>query len=148
MLGCQSAPDWLCCDMSLKKGGKVGAVGRLTRLLMLLLGIVSVPGVGLAAMQRPHCTQHESSAGRHPGHGQMPDARTSWEASEGHECPHCPATECARVAPCASASNAALSAASRPVTGAPPHQIVLPRAQGLLHSTTYQPPTPPPQLIS
>lgn len=129
------------------------AVGRLTRMSMLVLGVLSVPSVGPAAMQRPHCAQHDPSAvhrGAHSGTHQVPASNdaTSWDSATQHECPHCPATECARVAPCTTSSNAAVSVTAPAVTQSATHRAILPRIQHHLYSTTHQPPTPPPQLIS
>ena len=126
---------------------------QITRVVMLVLGVLSVPSVGPAAMQRPHCARHEPSAMHqeaHSGDGQqMPESRsTSWGSPTRHDCPHCPATECARVAPCTTSSNAAISVTSLPVTQPATHRANLRRVQHRLYSTTHQPPTPPPQLIS
>ena len=128
-------------------------LSHITRVVMLVLGVFSVPSVGSAAMQRPHCAQHAPSAihqQAHAGDGQqMPAPRsTSWESATEHDCPHCPATECARVAPCATSSNAAITAMSLAVTQSATHRAVLRRVQHRLYSRTHQPPTPPPQLIS
>ena len=125
----------------------------MARLLMLVLGVLSVPSIGLAAMQRPHCAQHSPSAVHqeaHPGMGQQaPEpSPTSWDGATSHDCPHCPATECARVAPCATSSNAAVSVTSLAVDQSVTHRATLRRVQHHLSSTTHQPPTPPPQLIS
>jgi len=121
---------------------------QLTRMLMLVVGVVSVPSVGPAAMQRPHCAQHDPAAQHRGGH-QMPDpGRTSWEGATKHDCPHCPATECARIAPCTASSNAAVSPASLAVTVSAPQRNLFRPVQHELHSKTHQPPTPPPQLIS
>jgi hypothetical protein len=126
---------------------------RIIRVVMLVLGVLSVPSVGPAAMQGPHCAQHTPSAmhqGAHSGNGQqMPEpGSTSWESGTQHDCPHCPATECARVAPCTTSSNAAVSVTSPAVNQSVTHRAGLRRAQHHLFSTTHQPPTPPPQLIS
>lgn len=124
---------------------------QITRALMLVLGVLSVPSVGPAAMQRPHCAQHGPSAVQaHSGHGhQMPGSSpTSWESATKHDCPHCPAAECARVAPCATSSIAALSEASLTVTDLATDRVRVRRVQVHPYSSTQQPPTPPPQLIS
>ncbi len=76
-------------------------VGRLTRMSMLVLGVLSVPSVGPAAMQRPPWAQHDPSAvhqGAHSGTHQVRASidSASWDNGTQHECPHCPATECAR----------------------------------------------------
>lgn len=129
------------------------AVGRLTRMSMLVLGVLSVPSVGPAAMQRPHCAQHDPSAvhqGAHSGTHQVPASNdaTSWDSATQHECPHCPATECARVAPCTVASNAAISEVSVTVPNLVADLVGVRRMRVHPHSAAHQPPTPPPQLIS
>jgi hypothetical protein len=129
-------------------------VSPITGALMLVLGILSVPSVGPAAMQRPHCAQHGPSAVPQVAHSggehQMPEptGSASWESATKHDCPHCPATECARLAPCTTSSNAAVSVTALAVTQSATHRDVFPRLQHHLYSTTHQPPTPPPQLIS
>ena len=125
----------------------------MARVLMLPLGLLSVPSIGLAAMQRPHCAQHAPSvvhSGAHSRHGQqMPvPPSTSWESSTKHDCPHCPAPECARVAPCAASSYAAVSVTSPAITQPVIHRAIRHRVQHSYYSTTHQPLTPPPQLIS
>jgi len=126
---------------------------QITRVVMLGLGVLSVPSVGPAAMQRPHCAQHTPSGIHREAHSggrhQMPDpVPTSWESATKHDCPHCPATECARVAPCTTSSNPAVSVPSLAVTQSATNRVIPRRVQHQLYSTTHQPPTPPPQLIS
>lgn len=128
-------------------------MSQITRVLMLGLGILSVPSVGPAAMQRPHCARHNPSAIHqvaHSGGGhQMADpGPKSWETATKHDCPHCSATECAWVAPCTTSSNAAVSATSPAVTQSATDRATPRRVQPHLYSTTHQPPTPPPQLIA
>lgn len=128
-------------------------LGRLTRMLMLVLGVLSVLSVGPAAMQRPHCAQHETSATHAnaqsgDGHHITSTGSTSWDGATNHDCPHCPATECARVAPCTTSSNAAVSGTSLEVRRTVTHRAILRRVQHDLYSVIHQPPTPPPQLIS
>ena len=125
----------------------------MARVLMLPLGLLSVPSIGLAAMQRPHCAQHSPSAVHqeaHPGTGQQApeSSSTSWDDTTSHDCPHCPATDCARVAPCSTSLNVAVSVTSLAVTQSASHRAVLHRLQHIPYSTIHQPPTPPPQLIS
>ena len=126
---------------------------QISRVLMLVLGVLSVPSVGPGAMQRPHCAQHDSSALHQNGHSgdgqQVPAPRpTSWDGVTDHNCPHCPATECARVAPCTTSSNAAVSGTSLEVSQSVTHRATLPRVQHHLYSIIHRPLTPPPQLIS
>lgn len=126
---------------------------QITRVVMLVLGILSVPSVGPAAMQRPHCAQHGPSARHQEAHSgarhHMPaPVPASWESATKHDCPHCPATECARVAPCTTSSTAAVSVPSLTVTQSGTNRVIPRRVQHQLYSRTHQPPTPPPQLIS
>ena len=125
----------------------------MVRVLMLFLGVVGVPSTGLAAMQRPHCAQHDPSAehqGPHSGTHQAPASTdsASWDSGTQHECPHCPASECARVAPCTVSSNAAVSEASATVPDPVADRVGVRRMRVHPYSATHQPPTPPPQLIS
>ena len=124
-------------------------MGRLTRMLMLALGIVSVPSVGPAAMQRhdPAAVPHEAhSGGRH--RVPEPTQSTSWQEASEHACPHCPATDCARIAPCTTSSNAAIAVASLTVTQTATRRVIARRVRVHPYSTTHRPPVPPPQLIS
>ena len=126
---------------------------HITRAVMLLFGALSVPSMGPAAMQPPHCTQHGPSATHQKGHSgdgqQVPAPRSaSWDGSTNHDCPHCPATECARVAPCTTSSNAAVSTTSLEVSQSVTHRATLGTGRHHLYSIIHQPPTPPPQLIS
>src|SRR3982751_6378608 len=82
---------------------------RPARLVMLLLAVVSVPSVGAGAMQRPHCTLHEHSAGA--DHRTDQPHHTTWQSSTPHECPHCPATECAHAVPCTTSASPVITAA-------------------------------------
>ena len=121
---------------------------------MLVLGVVSVPSVGLGAMQRPHCEQNDGAAGERTSHAgpqhQMPEpsSPTSWESGSQHDCPHCPPAECSQVAPCATSPTPTIIEASGtiiPLTVASDGVAKLPIQPG---STSHEPPTPPPQLIS
>lgn len=129
-------------------------MGQIARMLMLVLGVLSVPSVGPAAMQRPHCAQHDPSAidpKAHTGDTHRvpePTNSTSWEGGTDHNCPHCPATECARVAPCTSSSNSAILEASLTVCDLTTDHVRVRRVPVHPYSSTQQPPTPPPQLIS
>ena len=126
---------------------------RVTRILMLVLGVLAVPSVGLAAMQRPHCAQH-NTAGEQTAHAggshQMPQpgSSSSWESPNQHDCPHCPPTECAQVAPCTTSPTATIIEASRAVLSLTVDRVRLPRLLVQPASTHHEPPTPPPQPIS
>jgi hypothetical protein len=127
---------------------------RVTRILMLVLGVVGVPSLGPAAMQRPHCAQHETAAGEQTAHvggtHHMPELGSSsfWESPRQHECPHCPPTECAQVAPCTTWPTATIIEASRAVIPLAVDRVRLPRLLVQPGSAHHEPPTPPPQPIS
>lgn len=151
-IGCVARPERLCCPFMRCMAHTVALRrNQITRIVMLVLGVLSVPSFGSAAMQRPHCAQHGPSALQaHSGdEHQMPEPHsTSWTSATEHDCPHCPATECARAAPCTTSSNAAVSATSHAVTQSGADGATPRRVQPPLYSRTHQPPTPPPQLIS
>lgn len=152
--GCLAATVWLCCVMMWRTHTSVTRrMGRMTRMLMLVLGVVSVPSIGLAAMQRPHCAQHVPSPGGQEAHSgdthQAPEpAPVSWDTASEHVCPHCPATDCARIAPCTASSTAAISEASLTVSEPASDRVSVRKVRIQPYSATHQPPTPPPQLIS
>jgi len=151
--GCLAAPVWLWCGMTWRTHPFLTwRTGRMTRMLMLVLGVLSVPSIGPAAMQRPHCAQHVRSPGHQVPHSgdthQAGPALVSWESATEHACPHCPATDCARIAPCTASSNAAISEASLTVPDPVSDRVGVRRVRVHPYSATHQPPTPPPQLIS
>jgi hypothetical protein len=119
---------------------------------MLIIGIASVPGLGPEALQRPHCVQHRAAA-LHSGHLaalQNAAGRESpaWTKAATHNCPHCPASECARVAPCASSSLTALSPTSIAVTHLQGSRTTIRLDGDQASSVPSSPDTPPPQLIA
>jgi hypothetical protein len=130
----------------------VPGLSRMMGLLMLLLGIAGVPSTASAALQRPHCAQHEqgrqhdrpraSSTTVAPAEGQL-----TWTTHQGHECPHCPASECARVSPCAGTLTA-VAPARTSIADPQGHRVVIDRLRQLARSAISTPPTPPPQLIA
>jgi hypothetical protein len=130
----------------------VPRLSRMMGLLMLLLGIAGVPSTGLAALQRPHCAQHEltrqhdrrtaSSTNVAQAQGQI-----TWTNHQGHECPHCPASECARVSPCAGTPTA-VAPTRTSIADPQGHRVVIDRLRQLARSAIPAPPTPPPQLIA
>jgi hypothetical protein len=125
---------------------------KVGRFFLLLVGILSTPGLGLALVQRSHCATHEASVmhvvhsgGGHVGHqGPAP----SWTRPTHSDCPHCPATECASLAPC-SISGISVALPSRLTLSTPPaHHPGTIRIETSPDSTLQQPPTPPPQPIA
>ena len=127
---------------------------RLARSIMLVLGVLSVPGLGTATMQPPHCAQHDGATGEQATHAggmhQMPDASfsASWQSGNQHACPHCPPTECAQAAPCATFPTAMIVEGSGTVIPLTVDSDKLPKFPVQAGSRSYEPPTPPPQLIS
>jgi hypothetical protein len=115
---------------------------RMGRFALLLVGILSTPGLGLALVQRSHCVVHEGSAMHH--HGSTP----SWTRPTHSDCPHCPATECASLAPCStsgvSSALPTLLTLSIPLA----HHLGTIRIETSPDSTLQQPPTPPPQTLA
>jgi hypothetical protein len=130
----------------------VPRLSRMIGLLMLLLGIAGVASTGLAALQRPHCTEHEL-IGQHDrptassSSVAQAQGRITWTKHQGHECSHCLASECARVSPCAGPSTAVASSRTA-LTDPQGHRVVFDRLRQLARSAIPAPPTPPPQLIA
>jgi hypothetical protein len=125
---------------------------KIPRLFLLLVGILSTPGLGLALAQRSHCATHDASVlhmvypgGGHVGHrGPAP----MWTRPMHSDCPHCPATDCASLAPC-SISDTSAALPSRLTLSTPPaHHPGTIRLETSPDSTLQQPPTPPPQTIA
>jgi hypothetical protein len=121
-------------------------LNRIVRMALLVLGILSVPSIRLGAAQRPHCSKHEPSSS---GHDQaVPVHAMVLQPGSRHECPHCPATECAHLVPCSATTSLVLAAASCIAAKLLPQEVGLPALQCHAHSRTHEPPTPPPQLIA
>ena len=126
---------------------------RAVRFLMLVLGIVATPGAGLEALQRPHCAQHELGS-RHDNHQAAltlvarVHAPAGWTQQHDHSCPHCPASECARVAPCAGSALTALKSSGAVTYSVQDHRVGLDLDDQHVHSAVSPPDTRPPQLIS
>ncbi len=124
------------------------ALHKLMRMLLLLLGIATNPYLA-SALQGGHCTGHvrvvhpaASHSGHTPEHGALPG---SWDLPAHGDCPHCPASECDRQVPCASA--VVFATLSHVVTLPDPAAevgVAIPGSQRIL-SITLAPPTPPPQ---
>jgi hypothetical protein len=158
-----SAPHWLLavaqgmeCIYGPDMSGSCLNVPRLSRtirLLMLLLGIGSVPSVGVDALKRPHSAQHES-AGQHERHiastativsGQDQQA---WTDRQERSCTHCPASECARVSPCSGSATTAVPPSRAVVADPHGHRVTIDLFRQLAHSAVSTPLTSPPQLIA
>jgi hypothetical protein len=125
----------------------------LVRTLMLVLGVLGMPSAGQAALNGFHCARHDASAMR-MGHADTvhPMAAAhqaaAWQDASSHTCPHCPASECARVVPCAGASSSVITvSAPAPIAFSTDRVRILP-SRDAVHSVLRQPPTPPPLLVS
>ena len=122
------------------------------KLFLLLVGILSTPGLGLGLVQRSHCAAHEASMMHvvHPGGGHVGHQGSilSWTRPMHSDCPHCPATECATVAPCSFSSTSATSPLILTLKTPPIHHLATFPVRVSVRSTTHQPPTPPPQTIA
>jgi hypothetical protein len=139
------------------------------RFLLRALMLVWISGsvLGRAGEQSAHCAGHSPSAVDGPGmamhEGSMAldgasAARTEdqlalrrssgWSglASSGHQCPHCPAAECATALPCASGPSSQTAPAAGPVVPDLTVHLLrdLTRAQRAA-SVHVAPLTPPPQ---
>ena len=126
---------------------------RAFRLLMLILGIAGVPSVGPQALQRPHCAQHEMALHRMVNTAAtLPVKRAqdaqAWTEGHDHDCPHCPASDCASLSPCAGSSTTAIATASAAVAKICGHRVAIYLARERPFSATTPPDTPPPQLIA
>src|SRR6476661_2978074 len=117
---------------------------RIGRIVVLVLAILSLPGTGLGAVHRPHCTTHPGSS---PGHHQAASVHTGMlQPGIPHECPHCPATECANQVPCTGSNTLLVSAGPVPRSEPSSHRVTVSPLPCTVRSRTHQPPTPPPQL--
>ena len=126
---------------------------RLAKLFLLVVGLSTGLNVAAAAGQGAHCARHGVSqlhvvqpGGGHQEshHGPM----LAWERPAHADCPHCPATECARIAPCATSTNGAIPPSPIELGAPLAHAVAVPPVLAALHSTLHQPPTPPPQSVS
>ena len=124
-----------------------------TRALMLVIGVLAYPSSGLIAPDGSDCTEHKESSkhqkmGQSSGHWMPDPGSTSWDAGSTHDCPHCAPTECVRLAPCAASTMATAPLESFAGIHLPVGHVRALRLEIHSCSTTHQPPTPPPQLIS
>jgi hypothetical protein len=134
-------------------GTSASRPARAVRSLMLALGIVATPSVGTEAMQRPHCAQHDlaarhlqhATASSRLGHGHDEQA---WTQRHDHGCPHCPASECARVSPCTGSSSNAVAPSCAVAKGLDSHGVPVDLTRLHLQSASSPPGTPPPQVIA
>jgi hypothetical protein len=125
---------------------------RVGKVFLLLVGILSTPGLGLALVQRSHCATHEASVMHavHPGGGHVghQGPAPSWSRPVHSDCPHCPATDCASIAPCSTSGVSAALPSLLTLSTPPAHHPGTIRIETSPESTLRQPPTPPPQTIA
>jgi hypothetical protein len=146
--------DRLSCGMIVVPPcSRASPFGRPIRLLMMVIGIASVPSVGPEALQRPHCVQHRAAAihgGHLPASQQVAAGRESpsWTKAATHNCPHCPDSECARAARCASSPLTALSPTRVAVNQNRGSRTTVRLDRDHALSVPSSPETPPPQLIA
>lgn len=128
-------------------------VRLLSRVTMLALAFVSQPGLGLESMQRSHCARHESGALSTgsvavASHTHLGTAPRAWGHSHQQECPHCPASECGRLAPCAGPTTTAPSSAGGVIVALRAHRVPVALGPERATSASSLPSTPPPQPIA
>ena len=105
---------------------------------------------GWATQFQSHCFSHEARTMSGAGHHQPPAELPSpaWANADGHDCRHCPPSECSRAAPCSTSAGGALVATVVPLVSLTAHQVDMPSRSDALAPSAVQPPTPPPQPIS
>ena len=105
---------------------------------------------GWATQFQSHCFSHEAStqsaAGHHGHRAELPSP--SWANADGHDCDHCPPSECSRAAPCSLSAGGALVARVALLVPLSAHGVELPSRSDAPAPSPVQPPTPPPQPIS
>lgn len=125
----------------------------MARALMLVLGFLALPSAGQAAVNGSHCARHGAAAVpmEHAGsmHSMLSGHQVvAWQDASAHACPHCPASECARIAPCAGGTSAVIAvSAPTPIAFLAERVRVFP-LRDAVHSVLRQPPTPPPLPVS
>jgi hypothetical protein len=143
-------PPRYAASVNYGTGSGIAFRNRITRSLMLVIGVLAIPSLRPMVMQGPHCAQHEGASihqdmPQGSEHGMADRRTTSWDDGSTHDCPHCPASECAQIASCASSSGPAAVMTPFVVTHAAAHRAILPGVRHQLSSANHQPPTPPPQ---
>lgn len=128
------------------------AARRWYSFVLLVVAILSAPTPASAAGLGSHCARHGASAMHMAaaGHADMGGGphHLSWQPAAPGDCPHCPASDCARLLPCASTTAVAALLRSDDLTLPAVHGDRIRRASAAVHSTIPAPPTPPPQLIA
>lgn len=131
----------------MKRGRTAIRNGKIALLVALVMSVLSGWG---ASASGPHCANHtvrpHLAAPYAASHAHS--APTALRDATGHECTHCPPSDCSRIAPCTASANAALSASMVAVADLSPHRVTLPVRDEPQPFPAYQPPTPPPQSLS
>lgn len=83
---------------------------------------------------------HQEHQSEHPS--------VAWTDRHGHECEHCPPSDCSRATPCAMSAGGALVSTVVSLGAMAAHALALPTWHDAAPFSSLQPPTPPPQLLS
>src|SRR3954468_15043506 len=92
---------------------------QLSRLLFLVFGAASLSNVSLAA--GGHCERHAGHTGQTRAHAAGTDHHLpgAWQPPAHGDCPHCPASDCAHLTPCATTTNVAVATETRALARSP-----------------------------
>lgn len=124
----------------------IRSYARITRslgTLALALGVLVGWGGRIQADRSlpENASHNQTVSGQH--HAEQSSA--AWTSPDGHDCAHCPPSECSHAAPCAMAAGVALDATVVSILPLSPHRTGLPSSDDNEPSSPLQPPTPPPQ---
>lgn len=148
-----SAPVRVYCKMAMVVGEvepefKVNSRRgwRLGKIVLSLCGMATILSGSVPQLTGEHCRSHAVAA-RHGQHSQHASHAKLQQPS--HEsCSHCPAVQCASLAPCNSTAPFAVVQRQAP---ARLNQDPLPQLSARFQAPSshiHQPPTPPPQTLS
>ncbi len=122
----------------------------------LLRGVAALVVLGQTAGPAPltagastHCADHHRHHGTHAPIG-VPGAAAIAQVGAGMpaDCPHCVATDCAFLAPCAGGGTAVRAAPITPIVTETPVRTAGGDSAPALRSLSLAPPTPPPLLLA
>jgi hypothetical protein len=117
------------------------------RVATVMLALSTLTG-WVGQFQSP-CSSHGTGLGPiHGGHSSDHQPGDTWSAGVGHECRHCPPSECSRAAPCGGIAGPPLYATVVQLTGLAAHRVDLMSRFDPQPFSSMQPPTPPPQPVS
>ena len=120
---------------------------RVLAMVTLVLSILA----GWGARIQSHCLSHEPSTPSAAEHDHNTSAHfpgATWASQNDHDCEHCPPSGCSRVAPCSGSASVALTATVLPLAELVAHAVALPNQFDPEPLGPFQPPTPPPQMVS